>query len=344
MSRAATTLRHQALHGAVALLLAQVGIARADAVDKPPPLPEQVTLAHQQYERLTAAFAIWRTGDFASPSETLREAAIRKAVRLRVVPTPTPLLATQRRMDGHAIVVSLGLVVLLDELLLAEATSPGCFEAYAGEVEGVLEANRKAAQVYAEALDKATQTVPAKEGLATDSKAQPVRALPATPVNAWPRFSGRIGKARTGCENVKPAALHSSATRAWLANNADSLALWLLTHQTAVLAQDPAIEAPAPKPASAPAPAPATKPARAGPPTSPDPSMAKTACLKEIAAAAEAASAAWAASAPMPDSKPTRRADLALCTTERNDGLRTLAWLRQNLPLLGAVKQPRPHL
>lgn len=337
MNHVATALRRRALRGGVALLLAQSGVVLADANDKPPP-PEQVSLAQQQYVRLTAAFAIWRTGDLASPSETPREASIRKAVRLRVVPTPTPLLATQRRLDGHAIVASLGLVALLDELLLAEATSQGCFDTYAGEVVGVLDANRRAAQAYAEALNKATQAVAGQEGQANVDKTPPVRALPATPFNAWPRFGDRIGKVRTACANVKPAALHSTATRASVANSFDSLALWLLTHQTAVLAQDPAIETPAPKPALPAASVPASKPASAGPPTSPGPSRAKAACLQEIAAAAEAASAAWAASRTIPASDPPRRADLALCTTERSNGLRTLAWLRENLPLLSAAK------
>ncbi|MEJ8827148.1 hypothetical protein WKW80_35055 [Variovorax humicola] len=318
---------------AVALLLAQPGGARAEGGDKPPPLPTQVSAAGQQYVRWAATFAAWRAGATASSSESPREAAIRKSTRLHVVPTPAPLLGTQQRLDGHAIVVSTGLITLLHELLLAEATSSGCFDGYAGEVVAVLDGNQKAARDYAVALRDATQGIPA-----TGNRGQPVRALPATPVNAWPRLGDRIGQAGTACENVKPAALQSAATRAWVNNNADSLALWVLTHQVAVLAADPAIDTPAPRPDVAPATsqtrgAPDTQahaPQSAPPTPWPAPSPAKAACLEEIAATAKAA--ASTATTPVP---PSLRAHLALCTTERNDKLGALSWLQKNIGLLG---------
>ncbi|WP_218511110.1 hypothetical protein [Variovorax sp. dw_308] len=329
------TLCRRVLPVAVTLLLAQAGGAQAEGSDKPPPLPTQVSAAGQQYQRWAAAFAAWRAAATASSWESPREAAIRKATRLSVIPTPTPLLGTQRRLDGHAIVVSMGLIALLDELLLAEATSTGCFDGYANEVADVLNGNQREARAYTEALAKSAQGIPT-----TGDKGQPVRALPATPVNAWPRLGDRIGKAGTACENVKPAALQSASTRAWITKNADSVPLWVLTRQVAILAADPAIETPVPKPdvpsassqasqapnAQAPAPAPV-------PPPWPSPSPAKAACLDEIAAAAKAAAAATVATT-VP---PSQRAHLALCTTEHNDQLRTLKWLQTNAGLLGTL-------
>ena len=329
MRRAASPLRpaprlyatfRRVLRAVTVVLLVQAGDSRAEDPKTPPPPPEQVTLAHKQYERLTSVFGLWQSSASASPSETAREAAIRKASRLLILPTPTPLLGTQRRFDGFDIVVSLGLVALLDELLLAESTVPSCFDAFAAEVTSVLDSNRKSAQAYADALTKTTESVPQAKGQGK-SGGSPSHAQPASPVHAWPRCSDRIGKTGTAWGQVKPAVLQSVSTRAWVSGNTDSVALWLLTHQVAVLAQNQAIVTLAPKPAAT-----ASAPVVQEPlPQSPVPSQARSQCFKDATAAAAAASAASSLD----------RARLALCTNERNDNLRTLTWLQNRLPVLG---------
>lgn len=192
------------LHIAIAVPAAEVAAPTAPA-----------TASQRLQQRFTAAVEGWRRAVSKLPDQKPHEAQLVRELRVVVAPTPLPLLRVHRRLDGHTVIVSAGWLALLDELLRAEAVSEGaeggdkhCLSGYAGAVMVVVRDNH----------DRAAK--------------QPPQSL-----RAWPRLASLVeaGDAPVGCRQVHPARLRSAAVQARVDKDADSVALWLLTRQAALL-------------------------------------------------------------------------------------------------------------
>lgn len=322
MSRLVTRrLRRRSCTFPLALTVLLVQPAGAVQQDKLA-LPPAVSSSQKQVARWTAAYVGWRGATWTWPGETEREASLRRDTRLLVVPTPAPILNTQRRLDGRAVVISVGLIALLDELLLAEivsgldqpAASPlaqapeACFDHYARELLVVTDRNRGA-----------------------------MKAKPPEPLQAWPRLTALVdaGRAEGACKSLTSAMLRSASTQQALAASTDALALWVLTRQNLLLAALPRIEPPSWSPGLAAAGSaglgasgPANLQQKAAPdaPKAPQSESAiehaPVACLPEDGASASGAQDAG------------HRARLAVCVTGRPD-LRTAQWLFHHVSFFG---------
>ena len=189
------------LAGAFAAMLLATATPVATAADVPP----AVQAARSQQQRWIAAFNGWRTAPRdAARAEPEADAERRREMRLLLLPTATPLLGVQRRLDGSAILVSAGLVAVVEELLLAEAvtgTTSACFDRYAAQVATRVALNRSALAQH-----------------------------PAPPLRASPRFADMVDGSKPG----RPCAglvLRSAAATARAAAAADALLGWLFTWQ-----------------------------------------------------------------------------------------------------------------
>lgn len=364
MSRTLPAHRRRATLCLAAALLASPAHPAPD--NKPAP-PASVLASQQQHARWVAAFNAWRGAASTWSGETVEQARLRAETRLLLLPTPRPVLARQRWLGGRAVVVSSGLIALLEEMLLAEAVSgmpgpgsPGdCFTAYGARVLQTVNLNREA------------QAAQSQE-----------------PLSAWPRFSTLVeaGKARTigeryetgkeakarlekrkkaleaarkngqpappevdetggPCKAVTPALLRSGATLARIAENADALALWLFTQQNLELARLPSL-ARARTPDAA---ADAASAAKGG--TSKNPRAADTAAPRQPAASeprdacaalpgAAAPSGPQAARPASSASSSVQLARQAVCATGRLREPRTAEWLGRYLLMLDAGSSP----
>ena len=222
----------------VAAALWNIAFSVAAADRAAPAVPASASQRLQQ--RFTAAAEGWRKAVLKLPDAKPHEAELVRELRIVVAPTHVPLLRVQRRLDGHTVIVSAGWLALLDQLLRAEAVSHGaadkgkdCLSGYAGKLLTFFHENRDRA---AEALQ---------------------------PRRTWPRLTVLVesGAAPTGCTHLKPADLQGPALQAQVDKAADAAALWLLTHQAALLVAlpvppaVPASGASASEKAAAPAPA-----------------------------------------------------------------------------------------
>lgn len=233
------TVSVRGLLAGTALMLAQPAIA---APAEKPKLPDAAVAMQQQHARWVAAFNGWRNADWTWRGEKEDEAAARRSTTLLILPTPTPVLSRQRRLDGRSIVISSGLIALMEELLLAEAVydkwfgrpvgrdpSDECFRSYANIVRDAVETNLVAP------LDQ-----------------------PSNAVRAWPRFAAvvenrkraefsgtgavrSVDDPRSGCESVTLPMLRTTAMRRQVEESVDSLALWLFTRQNLELSRLPPI-------------------------------------------------------------------------------------------------------
>lgn len=312
-----------------------------------PALPAGVAASQQQLVRWIAAFNAWRNIPWTWNGETDSEAKERHETRLFILPKSQPLLSRRRGLDGRAIVVSTGLLLLLDELLLAEAVSDiasttgpspattlgppdGCFKAY---VERALMAIDR---------DAESRSVWAPEAL-----------------GAWPRFSalveagkaGRLGRAAGErsdgpCAAVTPALLRSAGTRTHVAGSGDALALWLFTQQSLQLSRLPAVSPPtrddkASTPTCTDAAVPGDKAGKAM--RKKDQELVATVAANvrvQVQLQVEVATkVACAPSPPVDTASPDERASQAVAATGPRT-TRTLAWLRRHLPLFDAGSNP----
>jgi len=267
--------------------------------------------SQKQHTRWIASFNCWRGAKHTWNDETQDEVDLRKDTRLLILASQTPLLKRQRHLDGRTMVISSGLIVLLDELLLAEAVSdpllpssssapgaqarrPDCFDAFATHVLEVAGRNRD--------------------------------ATPHEPLTAWPRLTTSVeagSAAKFGanaddgpCKTVTAARLRSPVTQARIAESADALALWLLTYQNLQLARLPALD-----------PAKATKPCQ--------PIIAcLPAASSPVAPAASASAAASYVESPLDE-----RSRLAVRSTGRREP-RTARWLLEHMPVFDAGSSP----
>lgn len=176
-------------------------------------------------QRFAAAVEGWRKAVVKHPDIKPHEALVRE-LRVVIAPTPLPLLRVQRRLDGSTLVVSAGLLMLVDELLRAEAVSAlvadsaGCLSSYEDRVMAVVQHNREHA------------------------------GSPPRPLQAWPRLTSLVesGEAPEACSALTPGDLRSPAVKARVEADADAAAMWFLTRQAWLLIE-------LPLPAAAPAPA-----------------------------------------------------------------------------------------
>lgn len=171
-------------------------------------------------QRLQQLFAAavegWRKAAVKHPDMKPHEALLRE-LRVVVAPTTLPLLRVQRRLEGSTLVVSAGWLMLLDELLRAEAVSAlvpdsaACLSSYEDEVMTAVQRNRERAK-------------------------SPSRAL-----QAWPRLTSLVesGQAPGACKALAPEDLRSGAVKARVQAEADAAALWLLTRQAWLLIELP---------------------------------------------------------------------------------------------------------
>lgn len=319
------------------LLLAQPAIS---APDDKPALPASVSASQQQHARWVAAFNGWRDAKRTWPQETAAEAEMRRETRLLIQPTPVPQLSRQRRLDGRALVISSGLIALLDDLLLAEtAYGEKCLKAYGNRVLIAVNGNRQA-----------------------------LNARASEPLAAWPRLSTLVeaGKAdrisqqhdpdkrqdqAKPCQSVMPALLRSSDLHTRVADGADALALWLFTQQNLQLARLPPLETPTPEGAAAPcppAPDPAAKADKAQPTkhewVAQQPSTVQVRVQVQLQVQVEPSATACkpadAVGGPENLLKMlNERARKALTSTGRRE-LRTVAWLQNHMPLFDVGSSP----
>lgn len=206
--------------------------------------PAEVTASQRQLARWVAAFNGWRAAKHTWSGESGDEAELRRETRLLILPTTTPLLSGQRRLDGRAIVLSAGLVAVLDELLLAELLAGGppgrdCFAAYGNRVLVVLSTNRDAVgrnpPGSVQAWPRLSTWIARREG-------DPVIYAPADPARTGPpAIASHSDEAVPPCRSITRAQLHSSQTQAMLAESTDGLAQWLFTHQSLQLAALPSL-------------------------------------------------------------------------------------------------------
>lgn len=222
MRPALTSLSRGRLAAApVVAVLASLAMAGAMAADSAMSLPPRSDSQRLQ-QRFASAVEGWRKAVLKYPEIKAHEALVRE-LRVVVAPTPVPLLRVQRRLEGSILVVSVGWLVLLDELLRAEATSAlvagnaACLSSYEDVVLAVVQHNRERAR------------------------------HPPQPLQAWPRLRSLIesGEAPAACKALTPGDLRSPAVKARVAADFDAAALWLLTRQAWLL-----IELPQPKAAA----------------------------------------------------------------------------------------------
>lgn len=167
-------------------------------------------------QRFAAAVEGWRKAAVKHPDMEPHAALVRE-LRVVVAPTPLPLLRVQRRLEGSTLVVSAGWLMLLDELLRAEAVSAlvadsaACLSSYEDEVMAAVQHNREHAK------------------------------FPSRPLQAWPRLSAWVesGQAPEACKALTPEDLRSPAVKARVQADADAAALWLLTRQAWLLIELP---------------------------------------------------------------------------------------------------------
>lgn len=214
----------------VALVLASGAGCAAAADTAAATVPRSESQRLQQ--RLAAAVEGWRKAVVKHPDIKPHEALVQE-LRVVVAPTPLPLLRVQRRLDGSTLVVSAGLLMLLEELLRAEAASAlvadsaGCLSSYEDRVMAVVQHNRE-------------------------------RAGPASrPLQAWPRLASLVesGQAPEACKALTPADLRSPALKARVQTDADAATMWFLTRQAWLLIELPlpplAVSTPTAAPAAA---------------------------------------------------------------------------------------------
>lgn len=184
----------------------------AAAADTPATAPPP-SASQRLQQRFAAAVESWRKAVVKHPEVKPHDTLVRD-FRVVVAPTPVPLLRLQPRLDGATLVLSTGWLMLLDELLRAEAASvlvadnAGCLRGYQNLVLAAVQDNR----------DRAIH--------------------PPRPLQAWPRLSSLIdaGDKPEGCQALLPSDLRSPALRSRTAADADATVLWLLTRQIALLA------------------------------------------------------------------------------------------------------------
>jgi hypothetical protein len=185
-------------------------------------LPTSVLDSVRLHERWMTAFNGWRNAKSTWPGETMREANLRRETQLLILPSPVPLMGAQRRNDGRAIVVSSGLIALVQELTLAEtvqlrSTSADCFDSY-GQI----------------ALTSIKKNHFARSN------------APAGTPSALSRLTVLVdaGKAPEECQALTRAHLRSGTTTARVAAATDAVTLWLLTWQNLRLAALPELNPP----------------------------------------------------------------------------------------------------
>jgi len=210
--------------GIVAFLVSPVAAAPATrATQAQMTVPPGSVLASQRlHDRWISGFNGWRGAKWTWPGETAREAELRSQTRLLISPSSTPLISAERRVDGNAIVISSGLIAVVEELLLAETVGikgepSGCFGIYSGDTLKYIKSNRSA-----------------------------LSRVPAGVLQAWPRLTTLVQaeKARDECAGLTPAALRSASTSVQVAAATDALVMWLLTWQNLRLASLPDLHPP----------------------------------------------------------------------------------------------------
>lgn len=198
-----------------------LGVGGATAAETAPP-PAHVAPAQRLQQRFSAAVEGWRKVAKKMPDQQSHEAELVRELRVVVAPTAVPLLRTQRQLDGHTVIVSAGWLALLDELLRAEAVpqhekdgKKECLSGYEASLMVALRANR----------DRAAK--------------EPPQAL-----HSWPRLAQWLesGDAPERCSKLESAQLRSPAVQARVDQAADTVVLWLLTGQAALLVALPVPE------------------------------------------------------------------------------------------------------
>lgn len=331
---------------AAAALLASPAYPAPD--DKPAP-PASVLASQQQHARWVAAFNAWRGAASTWSGETEEEAKLRGETRLLLLPTPRPVLARQRWLEGRAIVVSSGLIALLDEMLLAEAVSGparpagvpprgDCFTAYGTRVLQSVSLNRDAQAIRS---SEPLSAWPRFSTLVEAGAARAIGELYQTENAAKARKEAREKVVKDALTNKKPvppevdetggpckavtsAQLRSGATRARIAEDADALALWLFTQQHLQLARLPSLTR-----------------AKAPDPVAEAASAAKAAKTDKTDKASPPATDARKAALPAPTaSSPIQRARQAVCATGRPREPRTAEWLGRYMQMFDAGSRP----
>jgi hypothetical protein len=188
-------------------------------------VPAKVLEQQDRQDRWIVSFNSWRSAKWVWPGETRQEGELRREMRLIILPTITPLLGAQRRLDGPVVVISSGLIAMIDELLLAETLQgdngdKGCFDLYGNHVMEVVRKNHAA-----------------------------LREVPARHPSAWPRFRGLIGSDRylAKCPKLKSYSLQNSASDGKHIAATTAMMLWMFNWHSIRLSKLPDLSPP-PKP------------------------------------------------------------------------------------------------
>lgn len=328
--------------------------ARA-APEVKPVVPAGVRVSQQQHERWASAFAAWRSAESTWRGESVDESKLRAKTRLLILPSATPLLSRQRGLDGSAIVLSSGLMTLLDEMLLAEAVSVqldsngptgakpqlDCFDTYGQRVLTVVSLNRvtpssRSPEVLSawprfSTIVEAGQARTIGETYETKEAADARRTeLIEAAKKAKTRPPPEIDKMGGPCKAVTPAMLHRSDTQARLAESADALALWLFTQQHLQLARLPSLARPASSPAD--------KDMQKGDDGAGGPQQDE--CAAPASAAASASAVVSQPRAPSSALTAGQRARQAVCASGRQGLPRTADWLNKYMMYFDAGIRP----
>lgn len=289
-----------------------LGVGGATAAETAPP-PAHVSPAQRLQQRFSAAVEGWRKAAKKMPDQQSHEAELVRELRVVVAPTAVPLLRTQRQLDGHTVIVSAGWLALLDELLHAEAVpqhekdgKKECLSGYEASLEVALRANRK------RAADE--------------------------PPHSWPRLAQWLesGDAPKDCSKLKYAQLRSPTVQARVDQAADTVVLWLLTRQAALLVALPVPQQKAESSASGSAKADASTAADAATSSLRWTCRPPTTAAQASAAASAPANAASGSSAVAPEPLATahnQRAKQALDCYQLEPPL-ALTWLVENAAVL----------